>query len=122
MTKSYEDIHWDPQPRRMPTSEECQTNAQIPLTDPHRPTQRGYACWYPQMGGYGGKCVVVLDEPQNGADHACFEAFVWHNGQFPFEDEDRWGDATSPAQLHHCDAQQFVKFGNLIQQLAEQKP
>lgn len=62
----------------------------------------GFACWYPRMGGYVGMCVV---QPGDGPE-ACFEAFVWHDGEFPFS-----GGETM-AILHHCNAKQFVEFGN----------
>lgn len=119
MTTNYESMYWSPEPLNLPTPEQCSSNAQVPLSEPHRPDHRGYACWYPQMGGYTGRCVVVLEDPQSGADHACFEAIVWHDGQFPFEDEDRWGDHLPPAHLHHCNAQQFINFGELVKRLAE---
>lgn len=77
--------------------------------------RKGFACWYPQMGGYVGKCVV---EPMGGPDD-CFEAFVWHDGEFPFSTE--YGDRV--AVLHHCSAAQFVKFGQgIIDRLAEGPP
>lgn len=63
----------------------------------------GYACWYPQMGGYVGKCVIVL------GPSGCFSAYVWHDGEFPFE-------GSSPVNLHHCDPQQFIEFGELVKQ------
>lgn len=69
------------------------------------------ACWYPQMGGYGGKCVVQMYTGA-GAMNECFDAYIWHDGEFPF------GDA-QPTVLHHCDAQQFVTFGNLVAGLAQ---
>jgi hypothetical protein len=81
-----------------PTSEQCSAHAKV--------TGRvngveviGFACWYPQMGGYAGHAVLL---PLSG----CFEVLVWHNGEFPFSEEDG-----SPAYLHHCDADQFIAFG-----------
>lgn len=38
---------------REPTGDECEKRAYLPDCD-------GYACWYPQMGGYHAKCVVIL--------------------------------------------------------------
>jgi len=84
----------------------------------HEAGCRAFACWYPQMGGYTGRCVVVLDRPSTGADHGCFDAYVWHNGQFPFDSEDGWGDYLPPVRIHHCDAEQFISFGNLVKRLA----
>ena len=114
---SYESLYWQPCPLEQPTPEQCQVNAQVPLSEPYRPDQRGYACWYPQMSGYTSRCVVVVEDPQNGADHACFEAYVWHDGQFPFDSDDDRGRV--PARIHHCNAQQFVNFGELVKRLSE---
>lgn len=79
-----------------PTSEQIQENAEI-----QTPIGKGFACWYPQMGGYVAKCIVVPNK--NGG---CFDAWVWHDGQFPFG-----GDNRVPAVIHHCDPKQFVRFG-----------
>ena len=57
------------------------------------------------MGGYGAHCMV---EPSTSED--CFEAYVWHDGEFPFSDE----SGGSPVRLHHCLAEQFVNFGNFV--------
>jgi hypothetical protein len=64
----------------------------------------GYATWYPQMGGYGAKALVI---PSGG----CFDVLVWHDGEFPF------GDGRKPASLHHCDARQFIEFGEFVAKL-----
>jgi hypothetical protein len=61
-----------------------------------------FACYYPQMGGYSGKCIICKNK-----NNSCFDAYVWHDGEFPFSNE-------TPNKIHHCDANQFVKFGNLI--------
>jgi hypothetical protein len=66
-----------------------------------------FACWYPQMGGYVGKCVVELDAS------GCFDAHVWHDGEFPF-------DGGEPRVVHHCDAEQFIRFGELVRDMASQ--
>lgn len=88
-----------------PTCEEVETNAVIKWDGDHA----GRACWYPQMGGYVAKCVVEIYATDGGA---CFDAWVWHDGSFPFDRESRPGE--SPAHIHHCDAGQFVTFGNLV--------
>jgi hypothetical protein len=83
-----------------PTSEQCshRDEVEIPWGDK---TTKAYACWYPQMGGYGARCLVVpLDSG------GCFDAYVWHDGEFPFSEV-----GTDPAVLHHCDPAQFVEFG-----------
>jgi hypothetical protein len=91
---------------REPTHEECTKHAQVQLTD----ELGGWASWYPQMGGYVSHCVVVVDD-------TCVDVYVWHNGDFPFTGNDGWGEAQSPALIHHCDGEQFVRFGEFVAQL-----
>jgi len=94
-----------------PTHEQCTANEQIVLADGRAAT----AAWYPQMGGYASHCLIVLNPGED-----CFEVYVWHDGSFPFgEDNDRWpGEpAPSPAHIHHCNADQFIGFGNLVNRL-----
>ncbi len=69
----------------------------------------GYAIWYPQMGGYVGKATVVIRKNEVG--NTCFEAYVWHDGEFPFD------EGRVPAELHHCEAEQFIHFGNEVNEL-----
>jgi hypothetical protein len=90
-----------------PTTEQCSQNARLPDFW-NKPT---YAFVYPQMGGYWGPAVVVLERD-------CFDVFVWHDGEFPF-DEDH---GSSPACIHHCMAQQFVDFGEKVLALQEALP
>ena len=87
-----------------PTAEQCEGNARLPDWN----GMPVFATWYPQMGGYVGKCVVV---PSDGDPNSCFEAFVWHDGIFPFK-EDEWHDG--PVHIHHCMAEQFVLFGQFV--------
>lgn len=84
-----------------PTVEQCTQREQVDLPD----GRRGWACWYPQMGGYVGRAVAVPD----GA--GCFDVLVWHDGEFPFSD-------ANPTELHHCDGSQFVEFGRFLEGLA----
>lgn len=84
-----------------PTSEQCDACARLGNFN----SKPSYACWYPQMGGYVGKAVVVVDSP-------CFEAWVWHNGEFPFSGE--YEHMVSPTRLHHCDPTQFTGFGTFV--------
>lgn len=86
---------------REPTDEECSTRAVVQLAD----GIRGYACWYPSMGGYVGKAVAVPDPGDDGPD-----VFVWHDGEFPF------GEG-SPVRLHHCAPDQFISFGSFLAEL-----
>jgi hypothetical protein len=89
-----------------PTSEQCSKNATVYEDD----NQIATAIWYPSMGGYVGRAVAVM---QKNPD-TCVEVFVWHNGDFPF---DKYDD--SPRILHHCDPNQFVKFGNKLLEVME---
>lgn len=95
-----------------PTSDECNIHARV-KDQWGRPA---YAIWYPQMGGYSSKCVVVLEplkKEETNLPGGCFEAFVWHDGEFPFDES----DDIPPAHIHHCDAEQFIEFGKAIMQL-----
>ncbi len=87
---------------RKPTADECSTHASIPVYE----GLTGIACWYPQMGGYTSECVVVF--ATEGGPDRCFEAFVWHDGEFPFE-------TGNPREIHHCRARQFVAFGEFVE-------
>ena len=91
-----------------PTAEQCSEHAVMTLDD----GRTGYACWYPQMGGYVGKCVIAEDD-------GCFEAWVWHDGDFPFggDEPDGWGEIRSPRHLHHCNPDQFIGFGQTVNRL-----
>ena len=100
-----------------PTAEQCSKREQVEDFN----SCKAFACWYPQMGGYVGKAVVVLEGGLragaflSGGDReqedGCFNAFVWHDGEFPFGGE---GDR-NPARIHHCMPSQFVEFGELVQ-------
>lgn len=89
-----------------PTFDQLREHAPIDLGE----GRTGYAIWYPQMGGYVGKAVVARD-------NNCFEAWVWHDGDFPFTSGDPYRDDTSPRRLHHCDPDQFVQFGQTVERL-----
>lgn len=102
---------------KQPTSEECSMNVLVFSSK----DKVGYAMWYPQMGGYSARCVALLDRrwtetPRGSRDGGCFDVLVWHDGEFPF-DEDETGP--SPARLHHCDPEQFIRFGQIVRQLNE---
>lgn len=85
-----------------PTPEQCKQGAEVTIERPGGPS-RGYATWYPQMGGYTGKCVV---EPEGG----CFNVFVWHDGEFPF-------GGGAPVELHHCMTEQFRRLADFVDSL-----
>ncbi len=69
------------------------------------------AIWYPQMGGYVGRAVAVrqLTNVGRSDEHACFDVYVWHDGEFPFSETDG-----TPRKIHHCVADQFVDFGEQL--------
>ncbi len=104
----------------IPTPEQCSVSARLEDFE----GCPAYACWYPQMGGYVGKAVVVITTDANGefvkpdeeCYDRCFEVYVWHDGAFPF-DEEYYGEKTSPKHLHHCMPSQFVEFGEFVQRL-----
>ncbi len=91
-----------------PTAEQCTAREKVFEDN----DQIGYAIWYPQMGGYVGKAVALIDknEDDNFIDNSCFEVFVWHDGEFPFDTE----SGKEPVQLHHCSPEQFIDFGQTI--------
>jgi len=62
------------------------------------------------MGGYSGKAVACFMGDASGRKDGCWEIFVWHDGEFPFSEE----HTGSPARLHHCDAHQFIDFGETL--------
>lgn len=98
-----------PDAPREPTTDQCSDHAPVQLAN----GRTGYACWYPQMGGYVGKAVAV-------PDGGCVDVWVWHDGQFPFRDErdsdddDEWAVRRNPVELHHCDGEQFIRFGEFL--------
>lgn len=94
-----------------PTAAQCSAAADLPPFN----GQPCMACWYPQMGGYVGRCVVCGPHP--GEDISCVDVYVWHDGEFPFRGDDPigWeGDKRKPAYVHHCDVEQFINFGRLV--------
>lgn len=91
-----------------PTSEQCTANEKVHETE----TEVSYAIWYPQMGGYGAHALITLsknnpDRKDPDKDDPCFEAYIWHDGEFPFSNQ-------QPARIHHCSANQFIRFGTTI--------
>lgn len=81
---------------RQPTVDECSNHTEI---EPGR-----FAIWYPQMGGYVGRAVIEQDD-------GGFNAWVWHDGEFPFE------DGFEPRMLYHSEAAQFIRFGQDVEEL-----
>ena len=98
-----------------PTSKHC-SNRDVVFEDEYK---IGYACWYPQMGGYVGKCVALFDKGwkeygNNSAQGGCVDVFVWHDGEFPFSENDG-----IPHELHHCSPKQFIDFGKFLLKINE---
>ena len=91
----------DPEGLREPTGDECSANAQI--------GPELWAAWYPQMGGYVGRAVLHIWP--DTTNNECFEAWVWHDGEFPFSKDT---SEQSPAHIHHCMAQQFITLGEFV--------
>jgi hypothetical protein len=93
-----------------PTDDECSRRALV-YEDA---TDRHYAIWYPQMGGYVGKAVVVVLRERvefvRGESGGCVDVWVWHDGEFPLRGEDGY----QPVHLHHCNGAQFVAFGEAL--------
>lgn len=97
----------------LPTPEQCSEHAKVFETE-HKV---GHAIWYPQMGGYAGRAVAVMDkhweEQEAGAvTGGCIDVYVWHDGEFPFLE-----DEGSPREIHHCSPEQFIEFGETLREL-----
>lgn len=91
-----------------PTYEDCTEQQHLRL-DLGRTSIEGYATFYPQMGGYSSKAIVCPLADSEG--DCCFDVYIWHDGEFPF-------DGQPPVELHHCSAQQFIDFGETLQNMA----
>lgn len=91
-----------------PTAEQCSAGVRVEDFN----DLPAYACWYPQMGGYVGKCVVVIAPDDADCADRCFDAFVWHNGAFPFSDD--YDQQASPVLIHHCMPSQFTNFAEFV--------
>lgn len=85
-----------------PTDEDCRHKKVVASDFTHKVI----AMYYPQMGGYTSKCLISF---AHGGVDMCFDALIWHNGQFPFEACDG-----NPARIHHCSPDQFIAFGESI--------
>lgn len=95
---------------REPTLEECSSAAFLGKDEYGRSL---HAYWYPQMGGYVGRAVIVI--PEQCKLDGCFDVWVWHDGNFPFSG-DFYPDQ-SPKRLHHCSPDQFINFGQYVLKL-----
>lgn len=90
-----------------PTSQQCTDKARLTLDD-GRPA---HAIWWPKMGGYGGRALVV------GHTGGCGEVYVWHDGEFPFSSDGPRG--RQPVQIHVCDPEQWVELGHQLCRVLE---
>jgi hypothetical protein len=67
----------------------------------------GYATFgFPQMGGYCGKAVVVFAQGGDAME-GCFDVYLWHDGEFPYEGK-------PPVETHYCDPKQFAQFAREV--------
>ncbi len=104
------DLSWEPV---APTVKQCDVNEAV--LGPYEGIP-AFAAWYPQMGGYVARCIVQPNS-KDGVNE-CFECWVWHDGNFPFgTDPHQVGEERQPAVLHHCDPQQFIEFGQKVEQM-----
>lgn len=88
---------------KCPTDGQCSKRERLPDIN----GMHAYAIWYPQMGGYAGRAVVVFHP---GQEDSCFDVLVWHDGDWPFDSE-------PPRELHHCSPMQFVDFGEAVAEM-----
>lgn len=100
---------------KQPTSEEC--SAVAVLEDGEH--ERLYAFWHPQWGGYCAKALFSapkehqqdvrekLNAPGAADGFDCFNVTVWHDGEFPRNDD-------PPQRFHYCDPMQLVDMGLLV--------
>ncbi len=94
---------------RQPTSDECENRSVIFETE----DRIGFAVWYPQMGGYVGKAVAVIDKDSPAS---CFDCYIWHDGEFPFDES----GGKSPKIVHHCVHEQVITFGEDVAAMNQQ--
>ena len=102
-----------------PAAAQCSANA--PVTAGGR---TGFACWYPSMGGYAAKAIVLHEDDdctEETHGDCGIDVAIWHNGDFPFSGE--FTDVPSnPVVLHHCSAADFIHFGELVARLLGGEP
>jgi hypothetical protein len=112
MTDSRINPTWGPNtPNRAPTPDECSTNARVKMPSNCGNESEYQACWYPQVGGYHALCWIETSANLEG--DACFDAFVWHDGEFPTNPGEE-----PPFSIHYCDPQQLIDFAELARAFA----
>ena len=109
-----------PEDVKEPSLEDCNRNSKVFDSE----DQVGFACWYPQMGGYSAKAVAFFTKPWGGYEDeseysGCVDVFIWHDGEFPFTGEDSQSSVRAPVALHHCDIRDFVVFGEKLSRLGK---
>lgn len=87
-----------------PTNKQCDEKIEV--------GPNAFACYYPQTDGHSSKCVVKL---LFDTGMGCFDAYIWHDGEFPYS------DGKPPVELHHCDPEQFIRFGAFIKKKYKQE-
>lgn len=87
-----------------PKSKQCNNNQRVIYESLGGTKHDAIAFWYPQMGGYTAKAVAWRE------DGGCFNIAVWHNGNFPFQNDE------PPRYLHHCSASDFIHMGEILQE------
>lgn len=110
------DINYD-KDIKQPTVDQCTAREKVYEDD----DTVAYAIWFPQMGGYCAMCVAIFDKQWyitrgGGAVGGCVDLLVWHNGDFPFSDEDQ-----NPRKLHLCDPHQFIDFGKALAEINDKR-
>lgn len=104
-----------------PTNDQCRDRARLPDFDMSGTLCPCFATYYPQMGGYVSRAVVVvLPAETKGETDGCFDVYVWHDGEFPFDENDPGNHRGPVAYLHHCMPSQFINFGQFVLDRQEQ--
>lgn len=99
-----------------PTPDQCTARATVAEDDEEIAIA---SWWYPQMGGYCSVSIIIFTKVANPSGrYPCFDALVWHDGEFPFSDHDGH-PSRGPVQLHHCSPEQFIRFGEFVGEMMD---
>ena len=69
------------------------------------------------MGGYHAKAIAFKEKTSDDTPvESCVTVCVWHDGAFPFTEDDRDfdGNARSPAVIHICDFSDWTETMNKL--------
>lgn len=92
-----------------PAAEQCSARGEVEADG-----RRGIAGWWPQMGGYAGKMVILADPD------GCLDVLVWHDGEFPFDGTCHGCEAPRiPARIHVTDPDQWSRLARDLSLAAE---